>query len=457
MRASPIGPKDLPGERLGERVGLLLRAAARAALLGTAAVVLLFACGTRVRPDVIVIVMDTTRADRCSFLNYGRNTTPRLAEFAKDAVVFSQAWSPANWTGPAHASLFTGLRPERHGFHRGSHPYLTETRPVLAEAFRDAGYETACYTNNESLSPEMGLLRGFDRVDLLYQREDRPYPWARDTHERAAEWAEATRASGKPFFLFINDMEPHQPYTPPAEFAASFVRGTVDPERMARARAFTYPHNLGYDVGAEEIAPADLDLLSDLYDAEIAALDREIGALFDRLRAKGMLDDAVVIVLGDHGEHLGEHHLIEHSLGLYAPLLHVPLMVRFPGAFEGGRTVDDVIRIEDVAPTLLELCGLDGFPDVDGLSLRRDLAGRVARGMQPPRDWWSRAAEGLFPKADLTRASLGITSVFDGSRHLLEFSDGSVELYDPVHDPVEALDLAAREPDTVERLRKLRR
>src|SRR5207249_2803563 len=117
---------------------------------------------------------------------------------------------------------------------------------------------------------EMGLTRGFAKTDLLYVHEDRPYPWAKQTHERAMDWAEAAQAAGKPFFLFVNDMEPHQPYSPPAEDAARFVRGSPPPAEEKWARAFTYPHNLGYDVGAEEISESRLALMSDLYDAEVS-------------------------------------------------------------------------------------------------------------------------------------------------------------------------------------------
>ncbi len=423
-----------------------------AAALALAAAPTLAGCARPPRPNVLLLVMDTTRADRCGFEGYARDTTPRLSEFAKDAVVFEEAWSPANWTGPAHASLFTGLGPERHGFHRPTHPYLAATRPVLAARFADAGWSTACFTNNELVSPEFGLTRGFAKFEPLYLDAARPYPWAASTHELALRWAEGEHAAGRPFFLFINDFEPHVPYAPPPEDAARFVRGDPAPAELARARAFNFPENLAYDLGLEEIDPGRLALLSDLYDAEIHALDREIGALLDRLKADGLLDTTVVAIVGDHGEYLGEHHILEHSFGLHAEVCRVPLLLRHPHWFDGGRRVRDVVRLEDVAPTLLEVCGLDPFPDADGVSLSHGLRGRIARGSQPARGWASGMAAKHFPQVDASKVSVAIRSTFDGTRHLILFGDGRAELYDPVDDPEETHDLARRVPSAVARL-----
>lgn len=433
----------------GERV-LLMRAGPCVVLAALAA--WLCGCDPRVRPNVLLLVMDTTRADRCSFNGYPRPTTPRIAEFAEDAVVFRQAWSPANWTGPAHASLFTGLVPQRHGFHRGSRPYLLGGLPVLAEEFARSGYATACFTNNEVVSPELGLTRGFGTLDLRFRDEARPYPWAAATHEAAARWAQEQAAAGRPFFLFVNDVEPHQTYDPPAGDAARFLRDAPDDREIAEARAFRYPRNLAYDAGAETIDERGMALLSDLYDAEIAALDREVGVLLDRLRASGLLDSTVVVLVADHGEQFGEHGLVEHSVGLYAPVCHVPLVVRWPGRFDGGRVEDDVVRLEDVAPTLLELCRLPPLAGIDGRSLTRDLPGRVARAMQPAHDWWAAEAQKRYPGPGALRLARGAEAVFDGRRRLIAYSDGTVELFDPRSDPLESRDLAPSEPDEVKRL-----
>jgi arylsulfatase A-like enzyme len=413
------------------------------------------AAGRPQHPNVLLLVMDTTRADRCSFQGYDRPTTPALAEFAKDAVVFRETWSPSNWTAPAHATLFTGAGPQRHGLTAGVRPSLRTNIATLAERFTGAGYDTACFTNNEFVSPEFGLSRGFTKFEPLYRDEKRPYPSSRATHAHAADWAEAAHGAGKPFFLFINDIEPHQPYTPPADDAAKFVRDGTTPADIADAAAYTALLGLRYDLGLEEIGAHRLAVWSDLYDAEIFTLDREIGVLLERLRKDGLLDSTVVVVLGDHGEFLGEHHIVDHGQSLYRQVLHVPMLLRYPGAFDGGRVVPEVVRLEDVAPTIVELCGLKPLPDIDGVPLTRDLKGRIAFGTQPPHDTVSRRAEREFPQADVSQISRGIRSAFDGTFHLLAFTDGSFELYDVARDPEEKEDIALRQPAETARLKAL--
>jgi arylsulfatase A-like enzyme len=407
------------------------------------------------RPNVLMLVMDTTRADRCAFAGYPRPTTPRLDEFAKDAVVFPRTWTSANWTAPAHGSLFTGVGADRHGLSARGRGFLRGYVPTLAERFAAAGYETACFTNNDLVSPEFGLTRGFATFEPLYLDESRPRPTARAAHERGAVWAEAAHAAGRPFFLFINDIEPHQPYKPLAEDAALLARGPASDAESAAAAEIAPDLVLGFDLRSSEIDGRRMTLHSDLYDGAIRTLDREVGVLLDRLRKGGLLDSTVVVVLGDHGEFLGEHHIVDHAFGLYREVLEVPLLVRYPGTFDGGRVVKDLVRIEDVAPTLVELCGLEILPDIEGRSLTRDLPGRVARAAQPANDMLSQRAARRLPAADISYLTRGIRSVFDGTFHLLEFSDGAAELYDLEHDPAEAHDLSASRPADVARLKTL--
>jgi arylsulfatase A-like enzyme len=412
--------------------------------------------GVPPRPNVLVLVMDTTRGDRCSFDGNPRPTTPRLEEFAKDAVVFRDAWSPANWTAPAHASLFTGLRVEHHGMHRGNRRYLADGIPTMASSLAAEGWSTACFSNNSVVSPEFGLTHGFEKQVPLFDRHDLPYPWAHTTHDEAALWARGEARAGRPFFLFINDMEPHIPYTPVPEMAARLVRGAPTPAETAAASEYEYPHTLGYCLRVEELTDAKRDLLSDLYDAEIATLDAEIGVLLDQLRADGLLDSTLVVIAGDHGEYLGERHMMEHSLGLNRALLHVPLVVRFPGRFDAGRVVRDVVRLEDVYPTVLETCGVPVPPDLDGVPLTRDLSGRIARAVQYPQDERREGIEKLFGSVPATTPLLrGIESVYDGRFHFLRYSDGAEELFDVADDPGESRDVRGAHADDVSRLRGL--
>ena len=426
-------------------------------VLAAAALAALAACGGANRPNVLLLVLDTTRADRCSFTGYARPTTPRIDQFAKDAVVFDQAWSPANWTGPSHASLFTGLGPGKHGFHSDARPHLPLKPATIAERFSTAGYATACFTNNQIVAPEFGLTRGFGEVFPLYRADNRKYPWAAATHEAAANWAKAMHDAGRPFLLFINDMEPHQPYDPPEDIARKFVRGTPSDAEMREARAFGNREALACILGVRRLSAERTALLNDLYDAEIATLDREVGVLLDRLKADGLLDSMLVVIVSDHGESIGERGWFDHSNGLYRHLLHVPLLIRAPGRFDGGRRVHDLVRLEDVAPTMLEICDLPPIEGADGVSLCGDLPGRVARAEQAPNGLFATRTRNELPGVDPAPVAVGIRSVFDGAYHFLSYTDGRRELFDTVADPGETRDLSSAKPDEVARLSALLR
>lgn len=406
-------------------------------------------CG-RSRPNVLILVMDTTRGDRVSINGYARPTTPRLEEWAKSSVTFRNAWAPEGWTGPTHASLFTGLEPRRHGFVEGNRPFLGEEATTLAERLKDAGYKTACYSNNWVVSPEWGLTQGCELYEAMYKVERTATP-ARETHRRALAWAVERKAAGEPFYLFINDIEPHVPYAPPRDVAQRFLPQGVDEDELQAAMKFNHPDGMGYIFGAVEVSDERIRLFSDLYDAEIAALDAEIGSLLDGLSAAGILDETLVVITADHGENLGDHGLLDHKFSLHRTLTHVPLLVRWPGDFSAGRTVDDVVRLEDIAPTVLDVLGLDR-KGLDGASLRGDVSGRLAYA-----GWgaWRRAEEEmrrLYPSGDLTPLFLSIEAVTDERHHFMRYSDGREELYDVVADPAEVNNLAASEPELRDRM-----
>jgi arylsulfatase A-like enzyme len=407
------------------------------------------------RPNVLLLVMNTTRGDRCSVGGYARPTTPRLDAFAKDAVTFRDAWAPCCRTGPSHATIFTGLSPLHHGLTDSIRAFLREDATTLAESLRDAGWRTACFSNNDLVSRDFGMMQGFQTVDALYETKDRPYPPAPDTHRRALAWVNSSDGDVRPFFLVIHDIEPHLPYEPPPAVAARFLPADASAAEVADARAFTFPWSTGYSLGLADVPPRKLALLSDLYDAEIATLDDAIGALLGGLESAELLDRTVVVVCGDHGENLGEGHRLGHLLSLRRSTLHVPLVVRVPGKMTGGRAVDDPVRLEDVAPTILEACGLPVPADLDGRSLAGDVRGRVAQAVLDPQRGNLDALAKAFPGGDLSRFHVGLVSAYDGRFHLVHGSDGRDELYDVKSDPGEARDLASASPDELARMRKL--
>ena len=404
----------------------------------------------RPRPTSLLIVLDTTRADRGSVIGHDRETTPGLAAFAADATVYTQAWSPAGWTAPAHASLFTGLRPERHGLWMGHRLFLDEAHTTLAERLAAAGYRTACFTANPVVSGEFGLIQGFEHVEGLHGTHAPRPPVAHRAHERLLKW---TAGAGGPWFAFVNHMEPHLPYTPPAQHTARFLRPGTPAEVVTAMRAFGHPVTLAVCAGSRVLDAVERAALSDLYDAEIAGLDAQLTHLFDRLAARGDLDDTVVAVVGDHGENLGERGLVGHQFSLHRSVLHVPLIVRYPGVVAEGARGDALVRLGDAPPTLLGLAGVGVPRDLDGVSLLRGVVGRVARAIQGPvADGTAHQLRVAGAGRDVRHLLPGQRSVFDGRHHLIQHADGRLELYDLEADPAETRNLARSHEGVARRL-----
>ena len=410
------------------------------------------------RANVIVLVMDTVRADRCSLNGYERPTTPRLAHFAAGAATFTQAWTPARWTVPSHATLFTGLVPRNHGARPSHRSSLDPDVPTLAEILSRAGYATGAFVSNPAFELDAGLYRGFDVTQRHYGLQ-RPKgdsgALAPVVHALARAWVAETRAAQRPFFLFVNDIDPHSPYQPDAAVQERFVAPGIGADALDAGRRFAADDALRHNFGGTQQDSSSLALLSDLYDAEIATLDASVGDLLDALAGDGALDDTIVVVTSDHGEYLGAHGLLDHMQGVHQDILHVPLVVRAPGRLDDGRRVDDVVRLEDVAPTILELCDVAGPAAMDGHSLLGDVRDRVARGESTPNPYVISAALRQLPLETVEPHLLGSRSVLLGTWRLIDNDDGTLELYDHVTDPAESVDVAGAHPDVVARLREL--
>ena len=400
-------------------------------------------------PNVLVLVIDTVRADRCSFNGYGRATTPRLEELARDAVVYRNAYAPAGWTAPVHASLFTGLRPEHHGLVWGNRIYLRDGVETLAERLSASGWSTGAFSGNMLVSPDYGMAQGFGWFQMMLEP---PYPRTDETHERALDFMKLARRGRRPFLVFVNDFQPHTPYAPPESFAQRFVSPDAPPADVARERRLDTARSVRYLFDPSAIPPEAMAIRSDLYDAEIASLDDAIGRFLDDAKAAGLLDNTIVVILSDHGEHFGERGHVEHFASLYRPILHVPLIIRAPGRLDGGRTVDDVVRIEDVFPTILDLCGLETPDGIDGETLLtvHPLRPRAARAYHGPQPYEN--LRPALPDVPLERLDRVTRSVIEESWHLVVSTDGRVELFDVESDPLEATNIAVDHPDVVDRL-----
>jgi arylsulfatase A-like enzyme len=301
-------------------------------------------------PNLLVIVMDTVRADRLSSFGYARPTTPELDAFAREAIRFPRFYAPAPWTLPSHASLFTGSFPARHGATQ-EHWSLARRHATLAEVLRDAGYATFAASANPVVGPVSQLDQGFAVFREVWRESSKVFEGGPAAHPVNRSFAAFLRDADRerPFFAFLNYMDAHRPYTPPIEFLARFARAR--PSSIAAARVGSRVWTELYLEGPGP--PEDVRLISDLYDAELAFLSASIGALLDELRRDGRYDATLVAITSDHGEHLGEHGLFDHVFSLYEPLLHVPLLLRLPGGARAGTTDARPGQLTDLLPTLL--------------------------------------------------------------------------------------------------------
>lgn len=441
--------------------------------VGQLAVILLLSglsgCGPGARPNVLLVVIDTARADRLSVDGYARQTSPEIAKLAREGVVYEQAYTPAPWTLPAHASLFTGLYPSSHGADSG-HMILEDRLYTLAEAFHDAGYRTAAYAGNPWVGRQYGFGQGFDSYEEAWQgtsgdEEDAGASRLNSRIGHWLEWRESSPTRDQPFFMFINYLEPHLPYNPPEPERSRFLAPGTDTADVERLRRFGHPQELRYVLGQDGLRPGDLAILSDLYDGEIAYLDRRVGEVAGFLRARRLLDETVVVITSDHGEAIGDHGFLDHKLNVFEEVLRIPLVLRYPRAIAAGQRVAGPVMLQDLYPTLLGLAGIRPrvvapggdqaapeavpLPGVAGLP-RSDprsspaIISEFARPIQ-----FLEIMQQTFPETRIESWDRALVAYRAGGEKLHWASNGRHRLYDLTRDPAEEHDLAATRPERV--------
>lgn len=355
-------------------------------------------------PPIVILSIDTLRADRLPAYGYGGVETPHIDALRRDGILYEHAYSHIPLTLPSHASLLTGLLPPAHGIRDNIGYRLDETRldsgeiPYLPSLLKQRGYATGAAVSTFVLRSKMGLDVDFDFYEDSI--EFRPgvglggmQRSGAETFALAKDWLE--EASTGPFFFFFHIYEPHSPYTPPAPYDSRYPSA---------------------------------------YDGEVAYADHIIGTVLDELRRLGVYDEALIFLLSDHGEGLGDHGEEEHGILLYETTLRVPLIVKLPASQLAGETVDVSAQLIDVLPTVTELLDVELASPTPGSSLLQLL------GADAPRR--NIYAESFYPRLHFGWSDLA--SLIDGRHHYIEGPDP--ELFDLGEDPKELHNLLADEP-----------
>ena len=396
------------------------------------------------RPNVLLVVLDTTRADALSCYGCPQPTTPAIDAIASEGTLYRQAYATSFWTLPSHGSLFTGLYPTEAGATSETN-HLPGRALTIAEQLAAAGYRTGAVVRNAWVSSERGFAQGFgDYVEAWRGDDDRPDAEAEEAAvDTAVQWIDANAADDlQPFFLFVNINIAHFPYTPPEAVWRRFSTASVSSEREAVLRSIS--GGWGHLAGALTLDDTDFKVLRGLYLGEVAVADTLVDRLVTALETQDLLDDTLVIITSDHGENLGEHGLIDHVYSMYDTTIRVPLIIRYPARFTPGATDDDLVSLVDIAPTILDLCEGRNHPvrALPGRSLCDPLRspltavyaenGRPVKGLKVLEHW--------FPDFDRTTIDHPMRMVRSGTDKLIWKVGVSAELYDLETDPEESID-----------------
>ncbi|MEN9242345.1 MAG: sulfatase [Thermostichus sp. DG_1_5_bins_95] len=490
--------------------------------------------GSRERPNILLIVLDTQRADRLSCYWSGEErakrppTSPNLDRLAAESTLFERAIAPAQWTIPSHASLFTGEYPSTHQTVQAD-VELSPSFPTLAELLKLSGYTTVGFCNNPLVGIlKNGLRRGFETfynyggalptrpaegnplpqpfnrliaaytqfwrklsypIQNAFARSDRLFqlalqPWLAPLWTRLVNFKGNTAASiadlnrylqqmarrqsdprspARPFFCFVNLMEPHLPYWPPEPFVQKFApyfksnRAARDFLRQYNSQPYRWMAPL-----PEPLSPLQAQVLSDIYDAEVAYQDHLLGSVFETLRSTGLEENTLVAVVADHGEGLGEHGFVGHAFVVYEELIRVPLLLRYPGHLPAGQRITTPVSTRRLFHTLLEAAGFSpslslsqNRPFQVSLKIRREIArlslARTLAGEDPeqgtvlseafPPHLLIRAMENRNDQLLRERACYDTRrALYEGMIKLIQTGERS-SLYDLSQDPAELRDL----------------
>jgi arylsulfatase A-like enzyme len=397
-------------------------------------------------PSIVLIVVDTLRADHLGVYGYERPTSPNIDAWAQTGRVYLNAMATSPWTLPSMASLLTGQLPSRHragrvplvdgrkpGFVKSPKELRTMVPDVatLAERVSPLGYRAGAFVTNSFLAEGFGVARGFDHYDQKNARARSARP-ANETVDRALAWVDEQGEA--PLLIMVHLFDPHLGYDAPPPFRGRFT----GPHEGGRY-ALPFLGEKGLSFGLVSLEERDRDFVRAAYDEEIAWVDGQVERLRAGLAARGVLDDAIVLLTSDHGEELFEHGGFEHGHATWQPVIHVPLILWGPGV-RAGRA-EPMVSLVDVFPTLLEAIGEAADPELPGQSLWPN-----ATTEAPITD------RTIFAEANVYGPRQ--RSIIDWPDKLIRIVEADITLlYDLAEDPGEQHDLSAQRPERVRALR----
>jgi arylsulfatase A-like enzyme len=383
--------------------------------------------------NVILISIDTLRADHLGCYGYTRRTSPTLDRLASQGVIFSDTSSPSPWTLPAHASLLTGKYPSRHAL-KTHNSYLPADIFPLAHILRENGFHTAAIVNSFYLTRKYGLDRGFN--DFVYVRERLNQREPSETEQKALEWLSGN--GEQPFFLFLHCYDPHSDYCSLQAYEEEFVRssyqGTADG---------TTSQLLEYREGLVRLNQEDLKHLINLYDASIRQMDDGMARLLKFLETEQLLGNTLLIVTSDHGEEFLDHGGVLHGRTQFQELIHVPLIFRGPGVPRSVK-IKQIGSLTDILPTVLRILDIPCPGNIDGVDL----------GFLWQKDAGRSSERYIFSEADHNNVKDDIKRAVRTERYKLHYDllTQSTQLFDLTRDPREETDIASQKPVLVRSL-----
>lgn len=428
------------------------------------------------RPDIVLVTVDTLRADHLGCYGYFRDTTPNIDALSEESILFERCLSPMATTLPSHLSLFTGLWPHQHGYVANTGAVVTPFSPTagrlpIASVLKSAGYHTAAFVSGPTVSRPTGIHAGFDHFDEHEAKnartfKDRSRPAAL-TVERAADWLRSEAPDDQPLFLWIHLWDPHEPNIPDAAHELSAADAGLDvllSERGVDIPAlqeldgiqlrrlldveFALRKPKESDREPLTVTRASIRSLYDRYDADIRATDDAVAALIEALRSLDRWDDAIFCFTADHGQSLGQHAWLEHGTITHENV-HVPLLMRFPkGTIEQPQRLAQTLSLVDIFPTLLARLDLDAAATFHAQAAGQDVLGSnfdrpfalSQRSVRPSR-WGSELRFALS----------------DDRHRYYHIPGGAEELYDIAADPYELHDIAADHAGVCESFRDMLR